>query len=60
MALSESGTALRYAERREFPEIGPKFGLTVEQQFASSLTMLFPQRSEDDDPESLHFAEVIE
>jgi hypothetical protein len=58
VVISEEGTDFRYAELREFPELAEKFGLTAEQQFASSLTMLFPPRSEGDDPESLHFAEL--
>ena len=58
VALSEPGTDFRYAALREFTELVDKFGLSEEQQSASSLTMLFPSRSEGDDPESLHFLEL--
>lgn len=60
VALSEPGTDFRYAERREFPELAEKFGVTEEHLSAPSLTMLFPSRSEDDDAESLHFSELID
>jgi hypothetical protein len=58
--ISEPGTAFKYAERRELPKLAERFGLTGEQLFAPSITMLFPSRSEEDEPsESLHFAELI-
>lgn len=60
VSISEEGTDFRYAVLREFPELADKFRLSAEQRSASSLTMLFPSRSEDDDSESLHFSELIE
>lgn len=57
VSISEEGTDFKYAVLREFPELADTFRLSEEQQSASSLTMLFPSRSEGDDPESLHFSE---
>lgn len=56
--ISEPGTEFKYAEGREFPKLAERFGLTGEHLFAQSITMLFPSRSEDEAPESLHFAEL--
>lgn len=59
VSISEEGTEFKYAELRERAELADKFGLSAEQRSASSLTMLFPSRSEGDEPESLSFVERI-
>jgi hypothetical protein len=60
VSICEEGTDFKYGEPREFPGLAERLNLTTEQRLASSLTMLFPSRSEEDDPESLCLIELIE
>lgn len=62
--VSEPEVEFRYSEPREFPAIAEKLGLSIEQQFASGLTIYFPRSffvegEETEDLEMLHLSELI-
>ena len=59
IGLFDPEAVFRYMEPREFSELSAKFGLTAAQEFASSVTVMFPSEDESSEPESLMLMELV-